>query len=175
MNALNRRLLVGWLTAVGAGAVGVALGWKRFAPESALPQAQMDFWGSSVLKLNGEDLPMSPYLGRPLLVNFWATWCPPCVEELPLIERYFQQHRATAAVLAIAVDNMPAVQQFLQRVPLSFDVGIAGMQGVALSKSLGNAGGGLPFSLMFNRKGLVTHQKVGKLEAQDLDEWFKVS
>jgi thiol-disulfide isomerase/thioredoxin len=103
---------MGAFTAVGAGAVGVALGWKRFAPEPALPQAQMDFWGSSVLKLNGEDLPMSPYLGRPLLVNFWATWCPPCVEELPLIERYFQQHRATAAVLAIAVDNTPAVQQF---------------------------------------------------------------
>lgn len=171
---MNRRLLLSALTAVGAGGLGVGLGWQRFAPEPALPQAQQEFWASSVSQLNGAELPMSRYSGRALLVNFWATWCPPCIEELPLIERYFQQHRDNTAVLAIAVDNAAAVQQFLQRTPLAFDVGIAGLSGVALSKSLGNAGGGLPFSLMFNASGLITHQKTGKLDEQDLDQWFAV-
>lgn len=169
---MDRRLLIGALTAVGAGALGLGVGLRRHTPQAALPEAVAAFWGSAVSRLDGSDLPLQPYRGRALLVNFWATWCPPCVEELPLIERYFQQHRSNTAVLAIAVDNTAAVQQFLQRMPLSFDVGIAGMAGVALSKSLGNAGGGLPFSLMFDQTGAIVHQKTGKLDEQDLTSWF---
>ena len=69
---MNRRLLLSALTAVGAGGLGAGLGWQRFAPEPALPQAQQDFWASSVSQLNGTDLPMSRYSGRALLVNFWG-------------------------------------------------------------------------------------------------------
>ena len=72
-------------------------------------------------------------------------------------------------VLGLAVDQAPAVQQFLQRVPVTFPIGMAGLPGVDLSRALGNATGGLPFTVVFSPDGEVAHRQIGKLTAQDLD------
>ncbi len=76
-------------------------------------------------------------------------------------------------MVGLAVDQPKAVQAFLQRLPLDFPVGMAGFGGVELSRTLGNPNGGLPFTVVFDRSGVVRHQKVGKVSAADLEAWAR--
>jgi len=115
---------------------------------------------------------MASFAGKPLLVNFWATWCPPCVEELPMLDRFWRENAANGfQVLALAIDQPSAVRKFLQRQPLGFPVALAGLGGVELAKSLGNATGGLPFSVFFKADGSIWQQKLGQLSLDEVNTW----
>ena len=117
-------------------------------------------------------LSMAAFSGKPLLVNFWATWCPPCVEELPLIDAFWRQNQASGfQVVGLAIDQPTAVRRFLQRQALGFPMGLAGLGGTELAKSLGNASGGLPFSVFFNADGGIWGKKLGQLSQDDLTQW----
>ena len=173
--ALQRRTLWTGALAVTAAAAGAGLAWWRLHPRDALPPAVATFWASRYEGPNGEPVVMDQFRGRPLLVNFWATWCPPCVEELPLLNAFQTQHAGKGwQVLGLAVDQPSAVRQFLTRLPLVFPVGMAGLAGTDLSRSLGNLGGGLPFTVVFDAHGAVLHQKVGKVSQADLDRWAQL-
>lgn len=112
---------------------------------------------------------MAAFKGKPLLVNFWATWCPPCVEELPLLNGFFHENQSKNwQVLGIAVDKLDAVQRFLLKTQLQFPVAMAGMEGTALSRTLGNLGGGLPFTVVFDPRAKVVHRKMGILKPDEL-------
>ena len=152
------------------GGAGLAL---RSTPSSAaLPVSEFDLWQQSFAKLDGGSLLMSTLRGKPLLLNFWATWCPPCVEELPLISRFYEENKAKGwQVLGLAVDQMAPVKRFLVNSPVSFSVAMAGMPGIELSRSLGNLSGGLPFTVVFGSDGLVAHRKIGKVTPGDLLSW----
>jgi thiol-disulfide isomerase/thioredoxin len=155
-----------------AGLAGAGLAWWRMTPQSASGAAQHAFWGHSFDTPTGESLSMASLAGKPLLVNFWATWCPPCVEELPLLDRFWRENAANGfQVLALAIDQPSAVRKFLQRQPLGFPVGLAGLGGTELAKSLGNATGSLPFSVFFKADGSIWRQKLGQLNLDDLNEW----
>jgi thiol-disulfide isomerase/thioredoxin len=120
----------------------------------------------------GQVLAMQSLRGRPLLINFWATWCPPCVEELPLIESFYRTHAPRRwQVVALAVDQPSAVRQFLARGPVSFPVGMAGLEGTALTRSLGNLSGGLPFTVVLGPEGQVRQRRMGRLTAEELAQW----
>lgn len=136
------------------------------------PDALDGWWDRVLVTPDGQNLSMATFRGQPLLVNFWATWCPPCVEELPLLNRFAQEQAAAGwRVLGLAVDQVPAVQAFLQRLPLVFPVGMAGLEGVALSRALGNATGALPFTVVLGPDGAVLQRKLGKVSVDDLRQW----
>ena len=74
-------------------------------------------------------------------------------------------------VVALAIDQPSAVRRFLERQPLGFSVGLAGLEGTNLAKSLGNAAGGLPFTVFFKADGSIWRQKMGQLTPEDLSQW----
>ncbi len=130
------------------------------------------FWGLSLETPDGAPLPMQSFQGAPLLVNFWATWCPPCVEEMPLLDAFYRENKdKNWKVLGLAVDQPSAVRRFMQKTPVAYPIGMAGMGGTELSKSLGNQAGGLPFTVVVHPDGHVMHRKIGQVSAQNLAEW----
>lgn len=161
-----------WGAGAVAGLAGAGLAAWRLRvgePQENQPQA---FWGSSFMGLGGEPLQMASMRGRPLLLNFWATWCPPCVQELPLLNGFYGEHRANGwQVLGLAIDQPANVQKFLQRMPLDFPVVLGGLGGIDLSRGLGNDKGGLPFTVMFAADGSISRRKIGQLTKKDLDGW----
>lgn len=163
----------GWLAAavgVVAAAGGAGLAWRRSQRQAqALSDVEVAFWQQQFARLDGTMLSMATFYGKPLIVNFWATWCPPCVEELPLLDSFYVENKAKSwQVVGLAVDQQAPVQRFLTRTPLAFPVALAGFSGIELSRLLGNLTGGLPFSVVFDRTGHVVYRKLGKLLATDL-------
>ena len=179
MTLRRRYFLFGGLGAAGAaGGVWWAGRQERLADEESAGQQarQADesagLWALRFPQPGGGELVMAALRGRPLVLNFWATWCPPCVEELPLLDRFYQENARNGwQVLGIAVDQLAAVQTFLSRTPVRFPVGLAGMEGIALSKTLGNLSGGLPFTVVLGSTGQVLHRKIGRVSAQELLLW----
>jgi thiol-disulfide isomerase/thioredoxin len=164
---------------LAALSVGAGLSyWRQRATSEAddksnVQEASPDvaaFWAHMFETPAGASLRMADFKGKPLLVNFWATWCPPCIEELPLLDSFYRENTAAGwQVLGIAIDKPAMVQQFLAKKPLSFPVVMDGGTGTQWSKALGNLAGALPFSVAFSADSVPIYRKMGKLSASDLD------
>lgn len=171
MMASSRRRLMGGVAAV-AGLAGAGVAWWKYLPSPMLSGVEDALWRLSFETPNAGPLAMQTLRGRPLLLNFWATWCPPCVEEMPMIHRFFQENAANGwQVLGLAVDQSNAVRRFLQKMPVAYPIGMAGLAGTELGRSLGNLAGGLPFTVVLGSAGTVLQRKMGKLSPADLQAW----
>lgn len=169
----------GWVAAAAGFAltgVGAGLAWRTSNRQSqALSEAEAGFWQQQFAQLDGSMLTAASFKGKPLVLNFWATWCPPCVEELPLLNAFFAENKAKGwQVFGLAVDQAKPVARFLQQSPLSFPVALAGFPGIETSRSLGNLSGGLPYTVVFSAAGNVLHRKMGKLTPEDLGAWSRL-
>ena len=174
----RRRLLTTGVAAAAALAGASAAYWR--SQQTAITASQLYnvidlgyFWQTQFDTPDGGKLAMQSLKGKPLLINFWATWCAPCVEELPLLERFYSENKSKSVqIVGLAADKPAAVQTFLKKLPLSFPIGITDLSGIALSKSWGNLAGGLPFSVMLAADGRVMQRKMGKLSEDDLKVWL---
>lgn len=167
------------LASAVAATAAVGLGWSQWqTPGPATPPGSPagipDFWDKTFAMPTegGAPLSLRQFQHQRLLLNFWATWCPPCVAELPLLDQFFQQQQANGwQVLGIAIDKPAAVRQFLSRQPVKFPVALATVEGSDLARALGNLGGGLPFTVLLNATGQVQQRKIGQVTAQLLQSW----
>ncbi|NCT85552.1 MAG: TlpA family protein disulfide reductase [Comamonadaceae bacterium] len=167
MSPLTRRLLLTG-AGLGAAALGATFAWRRLHPPATSAAAQA-FWAQRFAGLEGSELDPARWRGRPLLVNFWATWCPPCVKELPEINQFYNEAKGQGwQVLGLAVDQAEPVKAFLQKTPLDFPIALAGPQGLGLVRELGNPAGGLPFSVVFDETGEISWRRLGVSSLEDL-------
>ncbi len=164
----------GWMLGAGVAAAAAAAGagWALLRQRATMPESGAALWGLSFDTPAGMQLDMGRLRGQWLVVNFWATWCPPCVREMPALDR-FQRDFAPRGwrVVGLAADQPAAVREFLARTPVSFEIGLAGLGGIALSQQLGNRGGGLPFTVLFGREGEVLQRRIGETRYEQLAEW----
>lgn len=167
-------LFAGVATVAGAAGVGGAL-WRLRLSEPDEDALDAAFWAQRYERPEGGELAFESLRGRPLLLNFWATWCPPCVEEMPMIDAFFRENAANGwQVVGLAIDQPSAVRRFLTRTPVTYPIGMAGLQGTDLVKRLGNAAGGLPYTLAIDASGKVAARKMGQLTPGDLQAWRRV-
>jgi thiol-disulfide isomerase/thioredoxin len=157
-----------WLLGgVGAAAALAGIGGALWRDTRAVVNPA--FWDLVFERPDGGQLAFAQFRGKPLLLNFWATWCPPCVREMPALDRFARAHRAAGwQVVGLAVDAAAPVRDFLRRWPVSYPIGLAGLDGTRLSRELGNSAGALPFSAVFNAAGRVVDRHLGEASADDL-------
>lgn len=171
LNANRRTAMYAGVAALAA-IVGAGVAWKRQELGAIAPEALNAFWAAEFDTPAGEPLSMKTLQGRPLVINFWATWCTPCIEEMPLIDAFSRENESKGwQVLGLAIDQPSRVRQFLTQFPVNYKIGMAGLNGTELSKMLGNDVGGLPFTVVLNANGELMQRKLGKLTPEDIKKW----
>ena len=133
--------------------------------------AAATFLAHSYPDLEGVSVPLSSYAGRPLIVNFWATWCAPCVKEMPDLDELSKKYPEMYFV-GVAVDTPANVERFLKKVQVSYPLLVAGHGGIETMKALGNSKGGLPYTVIFDADSRIVRDILGQVDPADLDAYL---
>jgi thiol-disulfide isomerase/thioredoxin len=161
----RREFLILGVVALGAAALG-GVGGAIFLQARS---GAADLLASSFPDLSGRARRMAEWQGTPLLVNFWATWCAPCREEIPLLNGAAQRPGPRRVqVVGIALDNAANIGEFSKSVKIEYPVLLGGSLALDLMRALGNKGGALPFSVLVDRHGRLAGRKLGAYTAAEL-------
>ena len=158
----GQRVLNDSLTANTPAPEGVTVA-RRGAPLPAVQVAGLD---GPVFQLPDD------FSGRPLLVNVWASWCGPCIKEMPELDRFARaQGDDGVQVLGLALDDPQAVREFLQRIPVGYPQAIDAPGPADAGVRLGNPRGVLPYSILVSADGRLLKQRIGPFEDGEIDRW----
>jgi thiol-disulfide isomerase/thioredoxin len=147
--------------AVAGGVAGVLALQSRSGAAELLSSTYPD--------LSGRPRRLLEWQGHPLVCNFWASWCAPCREELPLLDAMQREMAPNSVqVVGIAIDTAMNVQDFLKDVRVSFPILIAGPAAIDLMRRLSNRSGALPFTVMLDAAGRVRERRLGAYGAEEL-------
>ncbi|WP_124078932.1 TlpA family protein disulfide reductase [Pigmentiphaga humi] len=158
-----------WLAYGGAGlaaaAVGVGLAWRQAGQADG---ASDIFYTQTLDDLEGRAYKFDQWRGRRLVVNFWATWCPPCVDEMPELDALHRELAGSVQFVGIGIDSAANMRAFVQKVPVGYPLLVAGNVGTELARVLGNSAGGLPYTVVIDEKGAVIHHYTGRIKLDAL-------
>jgi peroxiredoxin len=136
---------------------------------AAPPGASAVFYNSTLKDASGKPAALAQWKGKPLVVNFWATWCDPCVEEMPELSALQAELKPrNIQILGIGVDTASNIAAFADKYHIAYPVYVAGMEGSALSRKMGNSAGGLPFTVLIGADGAVKKTWLGRLKMKEL-------
>lgn len=169
---LGRRGAIGAAIGVVAAAAGGGLAWWRAHLAEQAESTTNALWTLQFERPDGPRLMMADFRGKPLIINFWATWCVPCVRELPALQRFQREHAQQGwRVIALAVDQPVPVLEFIARFKLELPVALAGVDGLEWQRAMGNTSGGLPFSVVLDASGRVRQRRLGESHYDELERW----
>lgn len=132
--------------------------------ESAEKFSTQSFFAAKLSDENGISQSLSQYKGKIIVLNFWATWCPPCREEMPELSQLHQQYQnKNVVVLGIAVDEVSLVKAFTQATPVSYPLVADENVGMGLAITLGNDKGVLPYTVIIDANGRVNQTFFGRI------------
>lgn len=167
-----RRRPLRWLAVLLLGVAAIGAGWSAHQLRSSTLAARTA--GQTLLAVTlpdglGRDVSLAQFKGRVVVVNFWASWCAPCREEMPLfatIQREFA-HKGVQFV-GIAVDQADKARAVTEELRIDYPILVGGYGALELSRALGNRLSALPFTLVLDRDGLVVHTQLGPLTEPQL-------
>jgi len=118
---------------------------------------------------------LAQWRGKLLVVNFWATWCEPCRDEMPEFVRSQARFGDKGLqFVGIAVDDPAKVGTYIQEVGLNYPALVGGMGAIELSKTFGNTLSALPFTIIVDRKGWIVHTQLGVLKPAQLQGFIDI-
>lgn len=123
---------------------------------------------------DGTPVDFAGFRGRPLLINVWASWCGPCVKEMPMLAAFAAAQPADGVqVVGLAIDTPDGVRDFLERVPVKYPIVIEQPAPDDASVRLGNAQGLLPYTVLVGADGKILRQKLGPFAAGEIERWVE--
>ena len=132
------------------------------------------FFANSWQSPDGKPANSGEWQGKVLVANFWASWCPPCVEEMPTLDLLQQEFlQQNVLFVGIGIDSPSNIREFLKSTPVSYPIVIGGLEGSNLSKQMGNTQGALPYTVIINSKGKAIYTKLGKISEEELRKAIK--
>ena len=166
---MKKKLLYLVPLALAALSAGIWLAQSRYVAQAPGTSSEA-LWQLSFPDPQGQPQALSQWRGQVVVLNFWASWCAPCREEMPDFEALRTQYRGDGVeFVGIAIDNPGNVAQFLQRQPVSYPILVGEGAAHALARTLGNPSGALPYTIVFDRDGKVVLSHLGRLPRATLE------
>ena len=166
---LNRKpLAIGLFLLIGA--IAAIAGFVFNSERVGLAPAALDpLWKAEFNDLKGVPVRMADLRGSPMVINFWASWCGPCIEEMPDFQRASRTESGRRIrFVGIGIDYAKNMQPFADKLGISYLLLESGAQGLDIVKAAGNPSGALPFTLILDHNGAAVMRKLGRLEYADL-------
>lgn len=168
---MNRPTIIAAAIATLALAAGLYLGqsWTVGTQGPATAAQSRALTNFQLIDLEGKKTTLAALEGQIIVVNFWATWCPPCREEIPgfiAIQRQFASNGAT--IVGIALDSADKVGPYAKQMGINYPIVLAGAEGIDLVRSIGNPRGALPFTAILDGRGNIVDRHLGLLTAEAL-------
>ncbi|MEO8936420.1 MAG: redoxin family protein [Burkholderiaceae bacterium] len=172
---MNRRVsIVITLVAALVATVAGALAFQMLAPKAAEkpdPAAEL-FYQQNLRDATGKMQAMSAHRGKVVVVNFWATWCVPCVQEIPAFSKTHAEVSGRVAFVGLGIDSPDSIAAFDARFKPSYPLLVAGASGTELARAFGNTTGGLPFTVVLGADGRVVASHLGRVDEETLKRWI---
>ena len=174
-----RSMWLRWVVIAAVGVLGLAagvyFGIETGGPESRPePVAAAALNGLALPDAEGKEQRIDQWRGKVVIVNFWATWCAPCREEMPeFIKSQNELGSKGLQIVGIAVDQPDKVRQFATEIGLNYPALVGGFGAMELSRTLGNNVMALPFTVILDRKGAIAHTQLGVLKPDKLNAIVK--
>lgn len=151
----------------GNPASGPQAGTPAGAPAAGNPVDTL--WAASYPDVDGKPQRLAAFKGQKLVVNFWASWCGPCVEEMPeLVKLSREYEKKGVRFVGIGVDSDQNVKNFLKKVPVDYPIVVSGYAGADLVRHFGNTAGALPFTVVIDETGKIRETKLGQIRPDEL-------
>lgn len=169
-------LLVGVLAVMFAGAGFLFYQWRSgtLGGESDASTAGQVLLAATLKGLDDKPQPLEQWRGSVVVVNFWATWCAPCREEIPVFIQFQRQYASRGVqFLGIAIDQKERVGPYAKDIGINYPVLVGGMETMDLARKVGNRAGVLPFTVVINREGKVVSTVAGILKPEKLETLLK--
>lgn len=160
---------------VAAAALWAGLSLNRAVAPSPIsdPAAVSQLMVLRLADASGVVQPMAQWKGRIIVVNFWATWCPPCREEMPGFERLSRKFAAKGVqFVGISIDSVEKVRSFAAEAGITYPLLIGDAAAFDLVRGLGNPSQGLPFTIILDRTGAPLRLKLGRMSEDDLSDFL---
>lgn len=160
---MTRKTLLFVFIAILATAIGVYVGNERSKPKTPQDQALAHLFAQNLPDLAGQSQPLSKWQGKPLLINFWASWCGPCVEEMPELVALHHE-MPDLQIIGIGVDAADKLADFAAKQKIDYPLYVGGSSAIGVMRDLGNVVGGLPFTLLVSPNGSIQKTYIGALD-----------